>query len=147
VAVVGWFTELMMGRRGLGGFEQEAAEAAVRGSILANGERDRLRAQELADLDEVRVRWRWCSGRWQRWSQLEAGFVEAPPPDSLLALVDRAEGAEVVLVDGEWVPAEDAPAGPAPVTEAVPDQVVEEPPEPDAPAAFAAQLDAWRRRR
>lgn len=146
---VGWLTELLAGRRGLGGFEQEAAEAAVRGSILANAERDRIRARELAELDEVHVRWRWHGGHWQRWSQLEAGFVDAPPPDSLLGQVDTAEGAEVVLVDGAWVPAEDAPAAPVPtsVTEAVPDQVVEEPPEPDGPAEFAAQLDAWRRRR
>ena len=166
---MGWFQELLGGRWALGGFEQEAAEASARTSILANAERDRARARQLAELDdEPAARWRWHHGRWERWSQLEATFLEAEPPESLLAhAMDAAgpiDGEELTLVDGTWGPAGRAEASvgepvpgatavdehpPAPPPSPAPSAELEPPvgPEPATPADFEAQLEAWRRRR
>jgi len=167
--VVGWLHELLGGRRGPGSLEaQEAAQAAARSNILASAERDRARARRMEEqAGEPTARWRRQDGVWERWSELEAGFIAAEPPEALLhhaaRSADAVDDVELVLVDGAWGPAGRTSDGPT--SPAAPDmnEVVATPPPPPPPATppspprpaeedpaaaeFEAQLEAWRRRR
>jgi hypothetical protein len=166
---VGWLQELLGGRRGLGSLEaQEAAEATARSNILASAERDRARARRLeGQAGEPTARWRRHDGVWERWSELEAGFTPAEPPEALVDHAARSKDAvddiELVLVDGTWGPASRPGDGPSSPTAPGANGIVATPPSqsplsppPSSPrpaeeeptvAELEAQLDAWRRRR
>ncbi len=156
---MGWLQHLLVGRHGMGAVEaQDAAQAAARNNILANAERDRIRARRLEEqAGEPTARWRRHGGVWERWSELEARFAAAEPPETLLDHADRsdlADDVELVLVDGAWGPATagtDDAVGAVPPPPPPPAPVPPPPPavEDDEPsqAEFEAQLAAWRRRR